>query len=366
MKSKYLAEIKKSLEKYEIESEEILDILNDYDQLYDDGLSRGLSDESVIAFLGTPEKIVKELTEGIKHIEKPKKGSKLIALTPFISLVIYFILGFYFQVWHPGWLVFFLIPVTAIIVEMGHQKDKHITTALSPFFTVITYLIIGFTYNIWHPTWLIFLIIPVLAIVNSRNERTSLQIITALTPFIATITFFSFGFYLDLWNPIWLVFFIIPMVGVLNDSNKTKIIIYEFLFALSISIYLFLGYTYGLWGYALLAFLIPFVYGISKNDIQIDIFHEGKEEWIVFLLCLVVYVTLGIIFKTTWAYLWVIFFLVPVFAIVKHGPKKQLFVPISPFLATTIFFLLGYFFELWSISWIAFLIIPVAAILNNH
>lgn len=88
----------------------------------------------------------------------------------------------------------------------------------TPIICVALYLTIGFVWNIWHPTWLIFLLIPVMPVVLfgfGKGKNALMTIITVLV-FIA---FFILGF-LGHWHPGWLVFFIIPIAGTLLPTKK--------------------------------------------------------------------------------------------------------------------------------------------------
>ncbi len=361
MKSDYLNAIKQLLNNYRINSVEKDDIVNDYDRMYDDGLAKGMSDEDVVAFLGTPEKVVIDLSENYREVKKPKNGEKLIAIMPFVSLIVFFVLGYYFSLWHPGWMVFLSIPVVAIIVEMGQKKDRNILTALSPFISVLTYLLIGFIAGIWHPTWLVFLLTPIVAIVTSGYQGKPIETLTALSPFVAVIVFFILGQY-NYWHPGWLVFFIIPMLGILNSKTIWKILVYELAFLIAIGLYFFLGYMYGEWGFGLLVFLIPFVLGLALNDINLVFDGMTVGEKIVLLATIAIYLILGFLFNS-WGYMWLIFFLIPVYSIFLHSPKSGIIIAISPFVSFAIFYYLGYFLDLWNISWMAFLLIPITAII---
>ena len=364
MKKNYLAELQHLLNETSMSVTEINDIISDYDQMYEDGLARGLTDEEVIQYLGEPEKIIGDLTEGYHRHEKPKKGRKLIAVTPFISLVLFFVLGMYFDLWHLSWMAFLLIPVVAIIVETFNKKNAQWFTSISPFIATAIFFILGFYQGLWHPGWLIFFLIPVSGIIGSMHNKPFLHFILALSPFVLTATYMLIGTYAGLWHPTWLMYFLIPMIGVLTDSSLKRKLIYEFLFVLSIGLYLWLGYTYQVWDLSLGVFLFPVAFGILQDDIQFRITKEGKTEFIVFLITLVVYFVCGYFFNT-WAYLWLIFLLIPMVAIIRHTDGKSKMVALSPFIATIIFYVLGYFFGLWTISWISFLIIPVIAIIKE-
>ena len=81
---------------------------------------------------------------------------------PLIVTAAYLIIGFCYNLWHPGWLVFFLIPIYFQIVSMFfvHGLRKKLNTFPVSMFCTTTYLILGFCYGLWHPTWILFILIP--------------------------------------------------------------------------------------------------------------------------------------------------------------------------------------------------------------
>jgi len=82
-----------------------------------------------------------------------------------------------------------------------------------PLFVVAAYLAMGFLWNLWHPGWLIFLAIPVYyglagMLVNApmRKRLNSFPISS-----LCVVAFLLFGFYFDIWHPTWMVFLLIPL-----------------------------------------------------------------------------------------------------------------------------------------------------------
>ena len=96
--------------------------------------------------------------------------SKIVASSPIICLIIFLLLGFCFGLWHPGWMVFFLIPILPIIL----YNKKIIVTY--PTICTIIYLVMGFVFGLWHPGWIIFLTIPVVSIFTSGNKKIAIEI----------------------------------------------------------------------------------------------------------------------------------------------------------------------------------------------
>jgi hypothetical protein len=366
MKKEYLNHIEEALEERSFEASEIKDILTDYSQMYDDALASGLSEEQVEQKLGDPDSIAKELSfeHRTVHVHRSRKGHKLIALSPFIATIAFFVLGFGFQAWNPGWMVFLIIPVSAIVVDMANKKNRrHMWTPLMPFIAVAAYLLLGFYGDLWHPGWMVFLIIPVAGILESRN-RHCLQTLTALSPFISVVAFFILGEF-GYWNPGWLVFLSIPMIGILNGKDFWKAFVFELAFLVAIGLYLYIGYSRGAWNLAAASFLIPVVYGVLSGEIKISF---GKRDWILsiaLIASIAIYIGFGL-WLNTWGWLWVVFFATPVLAILRSAGKKNVVVALSPFIAVTIFFLVGWFVPgAWAVSWLAFFLIPIAGILKG-
>ena len=90
--------------------------------------------------------------------------AKVVAATPLITVIIYLLLGFCADAWHPGWVVFLAIPIVPIILGTVTYG------ALYPVLVVIAYLVMGLVWEIWHPGWIIFLTIPVVEIFLPKNK----------------------------------------------------------------------------------------------------------------------------------------------------------------------------------------------------
>ncbi len=364
MKSKYLEDLSKLLDDYKMDKSEKADIVNDYSDMYDSWIDKGFFEEEVEKKLGHPRSIIRDLTEGYGKVVRPLPGSeKIIALSPFFTTIIFLILGFGFDLWHPGWLVFLIIPVTAIVMSMGKTKEEHMSTALSPFFATTTFLLLGFQFDLWHPAWLIFLIIPVLGIWNSRYSMRKIDLFTALSPFISGLAYIILGLY-GYWVEGWVVFMLIPMLGILNYPNKKTMLFWELLAVLGIVGYLYIGLSFeDTWQYAWLAF-VPFIaFSAYKNDWS-DSGEIPTNYKKVIALSLVAFLLFGY-FLSAWEVAWLFFLAIPVYAIWTEVDGKAKAVSLSPFIAVAIFMLVGHYFDLWHLSWIIFVIIPMTAIVKN-
>jgi len=240
---------------------------------------------------------------------------------------------------------------------------EHVTTALSPFVALVAYFILGFYYQYWHPGWLIFLIIPVIAIFNSRKEMKFFELLTALSPFAALIVFFYLGEQ-GHWQQGWLVFLAIPMIGVLNEKSLFKVLVWETLFAVAILGYLYIGYTYTEWNLTLLSFIPLVIYGLIVGDVRIGLIEAPKEYKMIIVASLAIFLVLGFL-ANWWIYAWIVFLSIPMYAVYTETEDPERIIALTPFIATIMFMTLGFFFGVWAWAWIVYLLIPVTAIIKS-
>ena len=90
--------------------------------------------------------------------------NRLVAATPLICLIVYLFVGFYFNVWHPTWVIFFLIPIMPVLLGLERLVISY------PLFCVVAYILLGVFLDFWHPGWLIFLTIPVVSILFPNKK----------------------------------------------------------------------------------------------------------------------------------------------------------------------------------------------------
>lgn len=77
---------------------------------------------------------------------------------PILSVIAFLLLGFLGGWWHPGWVVFFAIPLYPTFTKAVSQRDPRLFAY--PVFTVPVYILLGHFGGWWHPGWVIFLTIP--------------------------------------------------------------------------------------------------------------------------------------------------------------------------------------------------------------
>lgn len=100
----------------------------------------------------------KKLSAGQRAILAIVGGSASLIIT-----LIYLIVGFCFDLWHPTWILFMMIPVVASFADAIVKKDvKHFAY---PVLVAAIYVLTGLLTDLWHPLWVLFLTIPVYYII---------------------------------------------------------------------------------------------------------------------------------------------------------------------------------------------------------
>ncbi|MFA5449752.1 MAG: helix-turn-helix domain-containing protein [Clostridia bacterium] len=105
-----------------------------------------------------------------KSIKNPiKKNLYSSSILSLVVVIAYILLGSIGGWWHPGWLVFLLIPIISGVEFSIRQKNP--MAFPYPLICVLIYLILGFRWSFWHPYWVIFITIPLYyTIVNAIRK----------------------------------------------------------------------------------------------------------------------------------------------------------------------------------------------------
>ena len=136
---------------------------------------------------------------------------------PVLVTLIFLLLGFIGDWWHPAWLLFLTIPVYYIIGDSIRNKRK-LLEGVYPICMVILFLLLGFTGGWWHPGWLVFLTIPLYysvmdIVLHKRSWKNFVY------PVFTAIVFLLLGFIGGWWHPGWLIFLTIPLYYALFASE---------------------------------------------------------------------------------------------------------------------------------------------------
>jgi hypothetical protein len=52
----------------------------------------------------------------IEKLTRKNLKAKIVSLTFLFCLIAFFVIGFVWDAWHPGWLVFFMIPIVSTLL----------------------------------------------------------------------------------------------------------------------------------------------------------------------------------------------------------------------------------------------------------
>jgi hypothetical protein len=106
-------------------------------------------------------------------LSKSRAGN-IVGLVALLAVAAFMILGFTTDAWYLAWLVFLAIPVTAILTDiLSKKKDvAGLVAGLTAMLAIIAYMIMGFIYDLWHPGWIVFLAIPVSSIIVNLIKDT--------------------------------------------------------------------------------------------------------------------------------------------------------------------------------------------------
>ncbi len=91
-----------------------------------------------------------------------KAGAMFKFPFPLLVVILYLALGFIGHLWHPTWLVGLLIPIYYHLAgALKIRKPRARLLAMPvPEAVLLLYLLLGFLLHLWHPGWLLFLLIP--------------------------------------------------------------------------------------------------------------------------------------------------------------------------------------------------------------
>ena len=91
---------------------------------------------------------------------------RIQAIIPLLTVATYLVLGAVFSLWHPGWIVFVLMP--ALITLCDCFICKKVTAFAYPCFVAAVFLFLGCVFGLWHPGWIVFITIPIFYVVGEK------------------------------------------------------------------------------------------------------------------------------------------------------------------------------------------------------
>ncbi len=93
----------------------------------------------------------------------PRVQKILVKIPVFLIVpIVYVVLGMLTRLWHPLWLMFFLIPIHLwLCLAFKAKSMKGLLLALPiPLLAVLVFLGLGLFAHLWKIAWLVFLLIP--------------------------------------------------------------------------------------------------------------------------------------------------------------------------------------------------------------
>src|SRR5690554_3799293 len=114
-KNTFLNELFNYLKEKNVSRKDIEKMIEEYTMLYEEALDQGLNHQEVQKKLGQPKEIYEAFKPDLKFAQN---DNKLVAISPFIALIIFFAIGFGFNRFDFAWLAFLMIPVLAILTRV--------------------------------------------------------------------------------------------------------------------------------------------------------------------------------------------------------------------------------------------------------
>ncbi|MFA5692304.1 MAG: hypothetical protein WC907_01705 [Acholeplasmataceae bacterium] len=361
-KNEYLKKLEETLNEARVDKLEIKSVIGDYNELYQDLLDNGYNESEIISKLGSPKNVYQSLKRDLTHHFIAK--DKIVGVMVFVSIIIFFLIGYLGNAWEYSWIAMLIIPISAIVLN---TKGRQMLPGLMVFVSVIIYYVIGIRFDIWHPTWLIFLSIPIAGVLSGKI---SYQTIIGILPFGLLIIYFLIAYYNQSFYLYgWPIFLLIPIISLLLPPFKRYDILLSLVITLSGIIYLIIGFNLNEWRYSLWIFIIPIILSIFTGHVTFvfDEYKILKNKKIIGMMIITVLIYLIASFSFgRWDITWLILLFIPMIGI-YHVYKFNYLVAYMPFVSLILYYIFGIIFQdgfMW--SWLFFLSIPIFGIIGNH
>ena len=156
--------------------------------------------------------------------EQKNMAGLVTGLVALLATACFFILGFTTGGWHIVWVIFLAVPVTSLIMDFVSKRENKLDSlvGLVAVLAAGAYFILGFAFHLWHPGWMVFLAIPVAGIIaDIVTKRKDISgSIVGIVAMVAVVVFFLLGFLLHIWYIAWVVFLIIPITAIILNMVK--------------------------------------------------------------------------------------------------------------------------------------------------
>lgn len=101
-------------------------------------------------------------------MENKQLPGMITGLVALLAVAAFMIMGFLIKgAWTTAWIVFLVIPLTGIITNLIFNKKNRADTVIGAvaILCVIIFFLLGFLANAWSISWIVFLLIPITAII---------------------------------------------------------------------------------------------------------------------------------------------------------------------------------------------------------
>ncbi len=167
MIERYLRATRRKLHRYKMSKAQRDAYLETMATIIEEKQKRGVDDLDIIARLPDPHALENELGKHYALAAKRPFGDNVLMMTPLVSLVLYGAAGFFFQLWHPGWLIFLAIPVVTFSLEVLRNDEKHNAVALFPWGVLTLFILLMWLSGDYHPWWALVVSVPLVMIMGN-------------------------------------------------------------------------------------------------------------------------------------------------------------------------------------------------------
>ncbi len=223
MINRYLNALEKKLMAYEASPHEKTAYINAIQAEIDALKKAGKSEAEIIDTLKTPKALSEELNMMFHKKRRVPFTDKVLIISPIIIIIVYLILGFTLSLWHPGWIVFLLIPGLALSFEILNDPEKPLFKAILPLGLLLMFYVVSFGFSQWILAWSLLTLIPLIGLVDlSRLRLKPIETLSLSLPFLSLfITLNVYEFFIGE-HFIWNILIINPLLWVLNFKMLHK------------------------------------------------------------------------------------------------------------------------------------------------
>ncbi len=132
-------------------------------------------------------------------------------LLPTACAIAYVCIGLFAKIWHPTWLIFFLVPLYYSLYETIEKKNMYYFGF--PILAIGVYLLLGFINKTYFGTcWVILFSIPLYYLIClAVKKKNVLWFFNCIVPSLCIAGYLLLGFLGGWWHPGWVIFFAVPV-----------------------------------------------------------------------------------------------------------------------------------------------------------